>query len=145
MSRLHGKRTCTTSERTYYSALGESDSACFWQEPSRCHAGKRSLYLDLLPARMTMSRQTRRCRGHKEINRTNLSEEDIKAMLETPIVKDQLELLRFRKNHPAFVAGATVTVEETADSILKIRWEKDGSTASLTADLENCTYTIDKA
>ncbi len=146
---LHGKKNMYYQvNATYYSALGESDQRLLLARAIQMFMpGKPQVwYLDLFAGKNDHEAVKRAgAGGHKEINRTNLSEEDIKAMLETPIVKDQLELLRFRKNHPAFVAGATVTVEETADSILKIRWEKDGSTASLTADLENCTYTIDKA
>ena len=40
--------------------------------------------------------------GHKEINRTNLSMEDIEEALKKDVVMTQLKLLRFRKNFPAF-------------------------------------------
>ena len=45
--------------------------------------------------------------GHKEINRTDLSLEEIEERLQLPVVKKQLELLRFRAESPAFgVNGA---------------------------------------
>jgi sucrose phosphorylase len=80
--------------------------------------------------------------GHKEINRTNLSLADIEIKLPTPIVQEQLELLRFRNTFPAFGFDSKLTVDDSDDSTLKLEWSKYGSKASLHADLKTFEYTI---
>ena len=82
--------------------------------------------------------------GHKEINRTNLTLDGAAELLESPVVKDQLSLLKFRNSHPAFCEGARITLEVSDDSVLKIRWESDRGFASLAADLGDFSYRIDQ-
>jgi len=80
--------------------------------------------------------------GHKEINRTNLSLNDIQNQLNNPVVSKQLDLLRLRKTHPAFSKNASISVDSNNDHTLTITWKNDSHSASITADFASCTYEI---
>ena len=79
--------------------------------------------------------------GHKEINRTNLSPSFIEKGLKRKVVKEQLNLLRFRNTHPAFGHDISLTVSYEG-SILTLGYENKGHTATLKADFSDLSYTI---
>ena len=78
--------------------------------------------------------------GHKEINRTNLSMEEIEARLELPIVRDQLELIRLRNTSPAF--AGEMSILGTEPHRLHITWRHPKATATLKADLRDHSFTV---
>jgi len=78
--------------------------------------------------------------GHKEINRTNLTAEDIEAGLCRSVVLDQLEMIRLRNTSEAF--GGELTILETEPHRLSLRWENGVIHANLDADLAAATFTI---
>ena len=80
--------------------------------------------------------------GHKEINRTNLTKVQIAEALEKPVVKKQLELLRLRRNCPAFAQGAKVQIESCGPE-LTIEWSCSGHIARLQANLQKLTYRVE--
>ena len=80
--------------------------------------------------------------GHKEINRTNLTKVQIAEALEKPVVKKQLELLRLRRNCPAFAQGAKVQIESCGPE-LTIEWSCSGHVARLQANLQKLTYRVE--
>ena len=80
--------------------------------------------------------------GHKEINRTNLSGDQIAEGLKKDVVQKQLALIRMRNTHRAFSEGAEVTISG-GESSLEIRWEYDGAYAELHVNFEEGTYTIE--
>lgn len=80
--------------------------------------------------------------GHKEINRTNLSVDQIAEGLKKDVVQKQLALIRMRNTHKAFSEGAEVTISGK-ESSLEIRWEYDGAYAELHVNFEEGTYTIE--
>ena len=68
-------------------------------------------YLDLFAGKMTMKRcGARENPGHKEINRTNLSTDQITEGLKKDVVQKQLALIRMRNTHKAFSEGAEVAI-----------------------------------
>jgi sucrose phosphorylase len=79
--------------------------------------------------------------GHKEINRTNLSLDDIEERLNWPIVQDQLAMIRLRNTSPAF-QGA-LEVEAPQSHRLIIRWRHGDCSATLAADLRAHSFTIE--
>ena len=79
--------------------------------------------------------------GHKEINRSNLSAAEAAARLELPVVRDQLELLRFRNSSPVFTEDAAVSLL-TDGSALGIRWTNSEGTARLRADFADCSFDV---
>jgi len=78
--------------------------------------------------------------GHKEINRTALTMSDIEQGLEKPIVRDQLRLIRLRNTSPAF--DGKLEVGDTDAHRLHLKWEHQGSTALLQADLRDHSFSI---
>ena len=62
--------------------------------------------------------------------------------LEKPVVKKQLELLRLRRNCPAFAQGAKVQIESCGPE-LTIEWSCSGHVARLQANLQKLTYRVE--
>ncbi len=78
--------------------------------------------------------------GHKEINRTTLSLQDIEDGLKTNVVKKQLEIIRLRNTSKAF--SGTVKISKTSDKELDILWTNEKHIAHLKANLQNKAFTI---
>lgn len=78
--------------------------------------------------------------GHKEINRTALSEEDIEQGLQKEIVKDQLEIIRLRNTLKAF--SGQISIKKVASNKMSILWEHNNSKAHLEANLETFSFSI---
>jgi len=78
--------------------------------------------------------------GHKEINRTALTMDDIEQGLGKPIVQDQLQLIRLRNTSSAF--DGKLLVIDTEAHRLHLKWENNGSTAILKADLHDHSFSV---
>ena len=78
--------------------------------------------------------------GHKEINRTTLTLDNIDARLGLPIVRDQLDLIRLRNISPAF--EGEMKIFETEPHLLHLSWQHPKATATLKADLRNLRFTV---
>jgi len=78
--------------------------------------------------------------GHKEINRTALSMNDIEQGLSKPIVQNQLQLIRLRNTSTAF--NGKLEVIATNAHRLHLKWENNGSTAILKADLRDHSFSV---
>ncbi len=143
---LHGeKKMYYQVNATYYSALGESDDALLLARVIQLFMpGKPQIwYLDLFAGRNDYDAVAQAGEGgHKEINRSNLSLDDIRAGLESPVVTRQLELLRWRNTFGAFGFDAECQVDHDAPDRLRIAWRKDGHEAVLVADLSAMTFTV---
>ena len=98
---LHGQKNLYYQvNATYYSALGESDGKMLLARAIQMFMpGKPQIwYLDLFAGKNDHEAVRRAGEsGHKEINRTNLSKEDIAEGLKKPIVQKQLELIRLMR------------------------------------------------
>ena len=79
--------------------------------------------------------------GHKEINRTNLSLDQIRERLSDEVVTEQLRLLRFRNTSEAFGPDAKLTIEQEG-AVVKFIWESRGKRAALAADFAELSYTV---
>ena len=79
--------------------------------------------------------------GHKEINRTNLSGEDVRLGLEKQVVQDQLKLLRMRNTQAVFSENAAISAK-TEGSSLYLTWETETDQAELSANLDSCAFTV---
>ena len=142
---LHGaKNMYYQVNATYYSALGEDDKKMLLARAIQMFMpGKPQVwYLDLFQGKNDHEAVKRAgVGGHKEINRTNLSPEDIKERLSWPAVQEQLKLLKFRQECPAF--GFDADLEVTVDgSLLIMTWKNQGAKATLKADLSDYSYEI---
>ncbi len=142
---LHGaKNVYYQVNATYYSALGEDDRRMLLARAIQLFMpGKPQVwYLDLFAGKNDYAAMERAgAGGHKEINRTNLSKEDMAAGLEKPVVQKQLELLKMRATYPVFGPDAQITVT-WAGSKLSFTWENAGQKALLDADFSNDAFTI---
>jgi sucrose phosphorylase len=78
--------------------------------------------------------------GHKEINRTTLSLEDINNGLKTDIVIKQLELIRLRNTSKAF--SGIVEINDNQADIIDIKWTNESQVAHLQANLNTRNFTI---
>lgn len=79
--------------------------------------------------------------GHKEINRTNLSLDDIEERLSWPIVQDQLEMIRLRNTSPAF--QGELEVDSSEPHLLTMTWRHGDCRAILRADLRALSFSIE--
>ncbi|MFA9190452.1 glycosidase [Flavobacterium sp. FZUC8N2.13] len=78
--------------------------------------------------------------GHKEINRTTLSLQDIEHGLKTDVVKKQLEIIRLRNTSSAFLGK--VEIEDSNEDSMVIKWSNNTTIAYLEADLKTNKFTI---
>jgi hypothetical protein len=143
---LHGaKNIYYQVNATYYSALGSSDAAMLLARAIQLFTpGKPQVwYLDLFAGRNDHEAVERAgAGGHKEINRTNLSREAVRAGLELPVVRRQLELLRFRNSFGAFGFDAECQVADTDPDHLRITWRRGEDEAVLDANLTTLEFTV---
>ena len=142
---LHGaKNMYYQVNATYYSALGEDDKKMLLARAIQMFMpGKPQVwYLDLFKGKNDHEAVKRAgAGGHKEINRTNLSLEDIKERLTWPSVQEQLKLLKFRKECKAF--GFDADFDVTVDGAnMTMTWSKDGAKATLKANLADYSYEV---
>lgn len=143
---LHGKKNMYYQvNATYYSALGEDDEKLLLARAIQIFMpGKPQVwYLDLLAGKNNYEAvKNGGSGGHKEINRTNLSLNEALTDLTIDVVQKQLILLKFRNRFGAFGFDANLQVIESESEFLKLRWEKNGYTATMEANLTNYTFAI---
>lgn len=142
---LHGaKNVYYQVNATYFSALGENEQRMLMARAIQVFMpGKPQIwYLDLFAGKNDYEAMKRAgAGGHKEINRTNLSLAEARDLLDKPVVKKQLEMLRFRNTCPAFTEDAKITIN-CGDSKMNIIWANDKATAALYVDFVKETYEI---
>ena len=143
---LHGQKNLYYQvNATYYSALGESDDKMLLARAIQMFMpGKPQIwYLDLFAGKNDHEAVLRAGEsGHKEINRTNLSNEDIVSGLQKDIVRKQLELIRMRNTWSVFSENAKVEVY-CEGALLTIGWELGEAFARLRVDFDSGRYTIE--
>ena len=142
---LHGQKNMYYQvNATYYSALGEDDAKMLLARALQLFMpGKPQIwYLDLFAGKNDHEAVKRAgAGGHKEINRTNLTTEQMEEALKKPVVARQLELLRFRSTCPAFAKESRITVNSDGNK-MEFTWENDGYQAKLMADLKTFEFAI---
>ena len=142
---LHGaKNVYYQVNATYYSALGESDQRMLMARAIQLFMpGKPQIwYLDLFAGKNDYEGMRRAGEGgHKEINRTNLTSEQIEEAMQKEVVLKQLEMLRMRNSCPIFSSDAEIT-SELNGSEMKIVWKNACGKAELNVDFEKETYQI---
>ncbi len=143
---LHGKKNMYYQvNATYFSALGEDEKKLLLARAIQMFMpGKPQVwYLDLFAGKNDYEAMEKAgAGGHKEINRSNLSFEDVEKRLSWDVVKRQLELLRFRNTCEAFGFDASLTVGECPENELRLTWERNGCKAVLEANLETYEFKI---
>lgn len=142
---LHGQKNIYYQvNATYFSALGESEQKLLMARAIQLFMpGKPQIwYLDLFAGKNDCEAVRKAGEaGHKEINRTNLTVEQVEEACRKEVVKKQIEMIRFRNTCRAFDEGAKISIEEK-DAVLQIIWQKDTYGAELTVDFLNQSYEI---
>lgn len=140
---LHGQKNVYYQvNATYYSALGEDDKKMLMARALQLFMpGKPQIwYLDLFAGKNDNEAVKRAgAGGHKEINRTNLSKEQIEEALKNEVVRVQLDMLKFRNSFEAFNFEAQLEVTEMGNELV-FTWTHKGYKAILTADLKEMYF-----
>lgn len=142
---LHGtKNIYYQVNATYFSALGEDEEKMLLARALQIFMpGKPQVwYLDLFLGKNDLEAVKRAGEnGHKEINRTNLTEEDVVKGLQNETVKKQLKLLHFRSTCPAFGWDAALSMN-VKDHIIEFNWKNQDCRAELKADLKDYSFEV---
>ena len=142
---LHGaKNMYYQVNATYYSALGDDDKKMLFARAIQMFMpGKPQVwYLDLFAGKNDHEAVKRAgAGGHKEINRTNLTMDQIADAMNKDVVKKQLELLRFRNTNPAFGFDSKLDVK-VEGSVMTFTWTNGEHKASLKADFTDYSFDI---
>ena len=142
---LHGQKNMYYQvNATYFGALGEDEKKLLLARAIQMFMpGKPQVwYLDLFAGKNDYEAVKRAgAGGHKEINRTNLTAEQLEEGLRQEVVTKQLELLRFRNTSKAFGKGAAFSCISEGPS-LTFTWENEGERAVLNADLTSYEFEI---
>ena len=143
---LHGKKNIYYQvNATYYSALGEDDRKLLLARAIQLFMpGKPQIwYLDLFAGKNDYDAVRRAGEaGHKEINRTNLSSDVLRAALDKPVVRKQLQLLRLRNTCPAFAEGAALDIPSASSDCLLLAWSHCDTCAELEANFQTGGFCI---
>lgn len=143
---LHGARNLYYQvNASYFSALGESERRLLLARAIQLFMpGKPQVwYLDLFAGRNDhRAVEQAGPGGHKEINRTNLSTRQVHELLEAPIVRDQLELLRLRAHCEAFGFDSELEIGEGPDDSLSLTWRRHGWQAVFEGDLTHESFEV---
>ncbi len=127
---------------TFYNALGENPQKLLLARAIQLFAPgiPQVWYLDLFAG--TNDYAAADAGGHKEINRTNLSTDEIERRLDLPVVRSQLELIRFRSTFPAFGPESRLQVDRGADGAFTMKRSRGGNRATLTCNLRTHSFDI---
>ena len=142
---LHGQKNVYYQvNATYYSALGADDQKMLFARAVQMFMpGKPQVwYLDLFAGENDHEAVKRAgAGGHKEINRTNLTNDMMAEMLKKPVVQKQLELLRIRNTNPAFGFDSKLDIKQEG-SVLIFTWKNGDNSIALKADFATYNYEI---
>lgn len=128
---------------TYFSALGENEDKLLLARAIQLFMPgiPQIWYLDLFAGKNNdQAADAAGEGGHKEINRTSLSSNDITEGLKRKVVLQQLKLIKLRNTSAAFLG--TVEFSETKEDELNINWTRDGDYAQLKANLRTYEFSI---
>lgn len=128
---------------TFFSALGEDERKLLLARAIQMFMPgiPQVWYLDLFAGKNNYTAADKGgTAGHKEINRTTLTNSNIEQGLKQTVVQDQLELIRLRNTSPAF--DGELTVSDTDEHRLHLTWKNTGSIAMLNADLHDYSFSI---
>ena len=121
---------------TYFSALDENETKLLMARAIQMFMPgiPQIWYLDLFAGKNDYEAADKAgSGGHKEINRTNLSLEQINEGLQKEIVLKQLALIRFRNTCKAF--SGKIKVNSSGLNKIDISWSFEGEEATLFIDL----------
>ena len=128
---------------TFFSALGEDSKKMLLARVIQLFMPgiPQVWYLDLFEGKNDYDAVARAGKGgHKEINRTTLSMNEIQSGLKKPSVLKQLELIRLRNTHKAF--DGELTIQSKNKSEFAFNWKYQDAFAELKVDLKSTTFQV---
>ena len=128
---------------TFFSALGEDEQKLLLARAIQIFMPgiPQVWYLDLFAGKNNYAAADKGgTGGHKEINRTTLTNQDIEDGLKRAVVQNQLTLLRLRNTSPAF--NGNLVILDTDEHSLHMRWESNEFSATLFADLRDYKFKV---
>lgn len=126
---------------SYYSAVGEDDDSYLLSRAIQFFTpGVPQVYYMGLLAGENDYELMERTNYDRNISRHNYTVEEIEAAVEKPVVKRLRRLMQFRNAYPVF--DGEMSLPETEDSRLVVRWTDGGLEAVLDADLKARTFVI---
>lgn len=128
---------------TYFSALGESEQKLMLARAIQLFMPgiPQIWYLDIFAGANDYTGVEKAGKdGHKEINRTTLSRENIQEGLKKEVVLKQLDMLRLRNTSKAF--SGTLEFGAVGDNELQLIWRNENEMAQLNANLTTHEFTI---
>ena len=128
---------------TYFSALGEDEQKLRLARAIQLFMPgiPQVWYLDLFAGKNDYAAADKGgTAGHKEINRTTLTNEMVAAGLQSAVVLDQLEMMRLRNTAAAF--NGNLQIADTPPNELEMTWSQEDDTVTLKANLESHGFTI---
>ncbi len=140
----NGKKTAYYQiNATYFSALGEDEQKLRLARAIQLFMPgiPQVWYLDLFAGKNDYAAADNgSTAGHKEINRTTLTNEMVAAGLQSSVVIDQLEMMRLRNTAEAF--NGTLHIADTPPNELVMTWSQENDSITLQANLESMDFTI---
>jgi len=130
---------------TFYSSLGEDEQKLLLARAIQMFMPgiPQVWYLDIFAGKNNYeAADNGGSAGHKEINRTTISMQDIEQGLETEVVQHQLEIIRLRNTSNAF--SGQVVINDFLDDKIDVEWTNDKSIMHLKADLNDYKFTIEQ-
>lgn len=130
---------------TFFSALGEDDQKLLLARAVQMFmpGTPQVWYLDVFAGKNNyVAANNGGSAGHKEINRTTLSMNDIVEGLKTNIVQKQLDIIRLRNTSVAFLGS--VEIDHSLEEFIDIRWVNQMAFAHLKVDLKTYSFTIEQ-
>ena len=128
---------------TYFSALGENEQKLLLARAIQLFMPgiPQVWYLDIFAGSNDHEAADKAgAGGHKEINRTTLSMEDITAGLKKRVVRKQLEMIRLRNSSKAF--SGSVAFPMSNEEQINIIWTNGDDSAQLVGNLKTHTFSI---
>ena len=128
---------------TFFSALGEDERKLLLARAIQMFMPgiPQVWYLDLFAGKNDYAAADKGgTGGHKEINRTTLTHNDIEQGLKKSVVRDQLKIMRLRNTSSAF--NGELTVFDTDANRLHLSWKNQGCVATLQANLHDSSFSI---
>jgi len=129
---------------TFFSALGEDEQKLLLARAIQMFMPgiPQIWYLDIFAGKNNYeAAENGNSAGHKEINRSTLTMNDIEQGLKTDVVNKQLKIMRLRNSSNAF--SGQVEINESVDNIIDIKWVNGNTFAHLKANLQTKNITIE--
>lgn len=128
---------------TFFSALGENEQKLLLARAIQMFMPgiPQVWYLDIFAGKNNYEAADKGgSGGHKEINRTTLSQIDIESGFKKKIVLNQLKIMRLRNTSNAFLG--TIKINNSQENELDITWINNNEFAQLKANLITNLFTI---